>query len=56
MCLIGLDPVHLVNLHVFFPSIVQVKLVKYLSKTVLLHHADILDLQSAVHVNESEEV
>ena len=56
VCLVRLDPVHLVNLRVFIPSIVQIKLIESLSIAVLLHHADVLYLQGAVHINEGKEV
>jgi len=54
--LIRLYPVHLVNLGVFCPPEVQVKLVEFLSITVILHHADVLDLQGAVQVDQRQKV
>ena len=56
MCLIRLYPVHLVNLGAFCPPVVQVKLVEFLSITVIFHHADVLDLQDAVQVDQRQEV
>ena len=56
VCLIRLYPVHLVNLGAFCPPVVQVKLVEFLSITVIFHHADVLDLQDAVQVDQRQEV